>query len=97
MKPVSTKHHQRIVIWIFCRLTRFGFSFEPLSESILATWSRFGSARNNRLRNLPHPFISPVLVPSELQVQDLIKPRSMDWSVQIEELAFAAAETSACH
>ncbi|HEX7262531.1 MAG TPA: recombinase family protein [Luteolibacter sp.] len=35
--------------------------------------------------------------PSQLQVQDLIKPRSMDWNVQMKELGFVAAETSACH
>jgi len=35
--------------------------------------------------------------PSELQVQDLIKPRSMDWNVQMEELGFVEPATSASH
>jgi hypothetical protein len=35
--------------------------------------------------------------PMELQVQDLIKPRSMDWEVQKRELGFHRLATSAQH
>jgi hypothetical protein len=35
--------------------------------------------------------------PVELQVQDLIKPRSMDWEVQKRELGFHGLAASVLH
>lgn len=35
--------------------------------------------------------------PPDLQIQDLLKPRSMDWNTQMREMGFVETETNAGH